>query len=52
MDILSCMSPNIQNVIDSNNITNQMSLSVTNKRIGACAVMLRNPLDDMGKVYG
>ena len=36
-------------MIDSNNITNHMSLSVTNKRTGACAVMPSNPLDDMCK---
>ena len=36
------MSPSqdIQNLIDSNNITSQISLSVINKQSGACEVVL------------
>ena len=38
------------NVIDSNILTTEMSLSVMNKQAGAFEVVLRNPFDDLCKI--
>ena len=42
-DMAMSPSEDIQNVIDFNNITSQMSLSGMEKQAGACEVVLRTP---------